>query len=173
MTDTKTGKNKTTAPNSNADNNDCVEQAWSDNLGMGIERRLKNYESIDNSSDTDDDQVPNSEDTTTSFSLQECMDEFRARRRRKSSVSQVRQDTEDCRNRKTLIDTTDQDLINQNLCNKEQEKKCKPCRNGFCYCFTSDSGDGGGTFAGCVSSRVVSGRSQRRYKRAGFYQVHK
>lgn len=41
----------------------------------------------------------------------------------------------------TTAPAADAHLINQNLCNKAQERKGKPCKNGFCYCFTSDSGD--------------------------------
>ncbi|KQS63051.1 uncharacterized protein Dere_GG20008, isoform B [Drosophila erecta] len=88
--------------------------------------------------------------STSSFSLQECIDEFRARRIRRVSTQ-----SRDCESNNNHINmsrqlprvrrTTDADLINQNRCNKEQERKGKPCQNGFCYCFTSDSGDCGST----------------------------
>ncbi|TMW50617.1 hypothetical protein DOY81_004306 [Sarcophaga bullata] len=175
MTNTKTGKSlkdKTTIINNNADNNctdDVGQRTWSENVvSRGFDYDFKEDESLENSSDADD-QVPNSADTTTSFSLQECMDEFRARRRRKSTVSQNRQEVEDCKNKTYFVDATEQDLINQNLCNKLQERKCKPCRNGFCYCFTSDSGDGGANFGGCA--RVVTARNQRHSKRVEREQI--
>ena len=174
MTNTKSGKSlkdKTTIINNNVGTDEAGERAWSENVvSRGFDYNFKEDASLENSSDSDD-QAPNSEDTTTSFSLQECMDEFRARRRRKSTVSQNRQ-VEDCKNKKYFVDVTEQDLINQNLCNKLQERKCKPCRNGFCYCFTSDSGDGGGNFGGCVPSRVVVARNQRHSKRVEREQVH-
>ncbi|XP_016998753.2 uncharacterized protein [Drosophila takahashii] len=84
--------------------------------------------------------------STSSFSLQECIDEFRARRIRRVSTQ-----SRDCENNNNMPRqprirrSTDADLINQNRCNKEQERKGKPCQNGFCYCFTSDSGDCGST----------------------------
>ncbi|XP_016977056.2 uncharacterized protein LOC108043034 [Drosophila rhopaloa] len=88
--------------------------------------------------------------STSSFSLQECIDEFRARRIRR--VSTQSRDCETNNNNNNMPRqpprtrrTTDADLINQNRCNKEQERKGKPCQNGFCYCFTSDSGDCGST----------------------------
>ncbi|XP_017108088.2 uncharacterized protein [Drosophila bipectinata] len=85
--------------------------------------------------------------STSSFSLQECIDEFRARRVRRGSVQ-----SRDCENNNNMDRASeeqqprsrramDADLINQNRCNKEQERKGKPCKDGFCYCFTSDSGD--------------------------------
>ncbi|KAH8253742.1 hypothetical protein KR032_006764, partial [Drosophila birchii] len=86
--------------------------------------------------------------STSSFSLQECIDEFRARRTRRVSTHSrdcdkklPRNNNRESRTRRTM----DADLINQNRCNKEQERKGKPCQNGFCYCFTSDSGDCGST----------------------------
>lgn len=33
----------------------------------------------------------------------------------------------------------DDQIVIQNLCNRKHEKLNKPCQNGFCYCFTSDS----------------------------------
>ncbi|XP_002092660.2 uncharacterized protein LOC6531873 isoform X1 [Drosophila yakuba] len=88
--------------------------------------------------------------STSSFSLQECIDEFRARRIRR--VSTQSRDCETNNNHTNMSRqlprvrrTTDAELINQNRCNKEQERKGKPCQNGFCYCFTSDSGDCGST----------------------------
>ncbi|XP_059226407.1 uncharacterized protein LOC106091731 isoform X2 [Stomoxys calcitrans] len=87
---------------------------------------------------TEDEECYTDGDTSSSFSLQECMDEFRARRvRRVSSQSRA----EDKRGFTDISDNTEMDLINQNLCNREQERKRKPCKNGFCYCFASDSGD--------------------------------
>ncbi|KAH8290691.1 hypothetical protein KR054_005014, partial [Drosophila jambulina] len=85
--------------------------------------------------------------STSSFSLQECIDEFRARRTRRVSThsrecdGNLPRSNRETRTRRTM----DADLINQNRCNKEQERKGKPCQNGFCYCFTSDSGDCGST----------------------------
>lgn len=70
------------------------------------------------------------------------MDEFRARRVRRVSERQGSK----------VHDTAEMDLINQNLCNKEYERKCKPCKNGFCYCFSSDSGDGGGGRTSAIRS---------------------
>lgn len=175
MTNTKSGKslkNKSTVINNNAGSDEAGERTFSENIvNTGVDYNSKEDASLENSSDADD-QVPNSEDTTSSFSLQECMDEFRARRRRKSTVIQNRQEVEHCKNKKHFVDATEQDLINQNLCNKLQERKCKPCRNGFCYCFTSDSGDGGGNFGGSVPSRVVTARNQRQSKRVEREQVY-
>ncbi|KAL9916409.1 uncharacterized protein ACN2A1_002690 [Glossina fuscipes fuscipes] len=100
-------------------------------------------EFLDDDDDDDSDEIVHDDDTTTTFSLQECMDEFRARRINRIS-SQCRHTREG--KEKLLGDNLDEDLdlINENLTNKEQERKCKPCKDGFCYCFTSDSGEGGG-----------------------------
>ncbi|XP_061389433.1 uncharacterized protein LOC133324613 [Musca vetustissima] len=92
-------------------------------------------------SDTDDNTGECDGATSTSFSLEECMNEFRARRIRRIS-SHSRPEGENRSNGQKGHNTTDKDLINQNLSNKQQERKCKPCKDGFCYCFTSDSGDG-------------------------------
>ncbi|XP_017838698.1 uncharacterized protein LOC108596962 [Drosophila busckii] len=79
--------------------------------------------------------------STSSFSLQECINEFRARRiRRVSTHSRERDMTEQVQSAAQPA-AADAHLINQNRCNKAQERKGKPCKNGFCYCFTSDSGD--------------------------------
>lgn len=83
----------------------------------------------------------NGSDISSSFSLQECMKEFRARRIRRSYLNQQRQNMIRDTYGKNVKEANEIDFINQNLRNKEQERKCKPCRNGFCYCFTSDSGD--------------------------------
>uniref|UniRef100_A0A1B0GBQ3 Uncharacterized protein n=1 Tax=Glossina morsitans morsitans TaxID=37546 RepID=A0A1B0GBQ3_GLOMM len=101
-------------------------------------------EFLDGDDDDDDsDEIVHDDDTSTTFSLQECMDEFRARRINRIS-SQCRHTREG--KEKLLRENLDEDLdlINENLTNKEQERKCKPCKDGFCYCFTSDSGEGGG-----------------------------
>ncbi|XP_002040127.2 uncharacterized protein LOC6615756 [Drosophila sechellia] len=105
--------------------------------------------------------------STSSFSLQECIDEFRARRIRRVSTQ-----SRDCETNNNHVNmsrplprlrrTTDADLINQNRCNKEQERKGKPCQNGFCYCFTSDSGDCGST----APSRDQHVRLPRRSRRS-------
>lgn len=124
--------------------------------------------------DTEDaDENVNDGDTSTSFSLQECMNEFRARRIRRTSLSQHRHETEksDTKSGKNCQETSELDLINQNLCNKEQERKCKPCQNGFCYCFTSDSGDGGANLGGCHASRGLQTRNSRRNRRSDCTQV--
>ncbi|KAH8272947.1 hypothetical protein KR018_012255, partial [Drosophila ironensis] len=87
----------------------------------------------------------------SSFSLQDCIDEFRARRVRRISGQsrdcdnnqnmRHREEQEQPRHKPRQQEERDAELINQNRCNKEQERKGKPCQNGFCYCFTSDSGD--------------------------------
>lgn len=35
----------------------------------------------------------------------------------------------------------EEESIMQNMCNKRNERLSKPCKDGFCYCFTSDSED--------------------------------
>ncbi|XP_017040672.1 uncharacterized protein LOC108087678 [Drosophila ficusphila] len=117
--------------------------------------------------------------STSSFSLQECIDEFRARRIRRVSTQ-----SRDCENNNNNNNnnntnmprqqprtrrTTDADLINQNRCNKEQERKGKPCQNGFCYCFTSDSGDCGST----APPRDQHVRLPRRSRRSENYKPAK
>lgn len=122
--------------------------------------------------DDDDDDVVNDGDTSTSFSLQECMNEFRARRIRRTSLSHHRQDIEkNGDTSKNCQETAELELINQNLCNKEQERKCKPCQNGFCYCFTSDSGDGGVNLGNCNPIRNTHTRNSRRNRRSECNQV--
>lgn len=97
--------------------------------------------------------------TSTTFSLQECMDEFRARRLRRMSNhrSIIGRDEVDA------VPTTADDarLIDQNRTNKEQERKCKPCKDGFCYCFTSDSGEGGQGAATCAAAHIRSSKQSR------------
>ncbi|KAH8416083.1 hypothetical protein KR222_007718, partial [Zaprionus bogoriensis] len=96
--------------------------------------------------------------SSSSFSLQECINEFRARRIRRVSARSDRDMPEELKTAAagggvgaagdvgaTPADEADAHLINQNLCNKAQERRGKPCQNGFCYCFTSDSGDCGST----------------------------
>ncbi|KAH8372058.1 hypothetical protein KR093_009876, partial [Drosophila rubida] len=87
--------------------------------------------------------------STSSFSLQECINEFRTRRiRRVSTHSRDREmQTATAGREQRQAAAPDTHLINQNLCNKAQERRGKPCKNGFCYCFTSDSGDCGSTTA--------------------------
>lgn len=134
------------------------------------------HECLDNNNNgdiTDDDDVVNDGDTSTSFSLQECMNEFRARRIRRTSLSQHRQDIgkDGGISIKNCQENAELELINQNLCNKEQERKCKPCKNGFCYCFTSDSGDGGTNLGNCNPIRGTSTRNSRRNRRVECNQV--
>ncbi|XP_041448748.1 nucleolar protein dao-5 isoform X2 [Drosophila obscura] len=118
--------------------------------------------------DDDDDEEEHSAESgsTTSFSLQECINEFRARRIRRVSTQ-----SRDCDNNHNMPGedqpervrgtAADADLINQNRCNKAQERKGKPCKNGFCYCFTSDSGDCAST-APTRESHVRQPRRSRR-----------
>ncbi|XP_023298971.2 uncharacterized protein LOC111681432 [Lucilia cuprina] len=123
------------------------------------------YSNHDDSEDADE--IINDGDTSTSFSLQECMNEFRARRIRRTSLSHHRQDSEKSGVKSTKPqEASELDLINQNLCNKEQERKCKPCQNGFCYCFTSDSGDGGGNLCDSYTTRGNQSRNPRRNRRS-------
>ncbi|KAM7346002.1 uncharacterized protein ACRADG_012043 isoform 2-T2 [Cochliomyia hominivorax] len=117
---------------------------------------------LENDTEFDDD-VLNDGETSTSFSLEECMNEFRARRIRRTSLSYHRHESgvvDGIGSNKNRQETTERELINQNLCNKEQERKCKPCQNGFCYCFTSDSGDGGYNFDN------INPIKQTRYRRS-------
>ncbi|XP_037940787.1 uncharacterized protein LOC119673801 isoform X2 [Teleopsis dalmanni] len=112
-------------------------------------------------------------DSCSSFSLQECINEFRARRIRRISshsrdvqnenpTTQVTSNVTSLNNKKNNKDIDDADLIKQNRSNREQERKCKPCKNGFCYCFTSDSGDGSCT--GLGTARGTHVRQHRRHK---------
>lgn len=73
----------------------------------------------------------------SSFSLGECINEFKARRARRSLPQNKNQDQVD----KSMAANAseDIDIIIQNRSNKQNEKLYKPCKNGFCYCFTSDS----------------------------------
>lgn len=122
--------------------------------------------------DDEDDEEEEEEDesgSTSSFSLQECINEFRARRIRRVSTQSRDRDMaaaggEDQKGATVAsANTTDAHLINQNLCNKAQERKGKPCKNGFCYCFTSDSGDCASTTAPPRDWHV---RQQKRSRRS-------
>lgn len=145
---------------------DGAPSAWMQNADN--DRLSPNYsDEIDDTEDADD-EIVNDGDTSTSFSLQECMNEFRARRISRISSSLNRQESE--KGGANCHDTTELDLINQNLCNKEQERKCKPCKDGFCYCFTSDSGDGG-NLSVCGASRGIHMRHSRRNRRTECNQV--
>lgn len=110
--------------------------------------------------------------STSSFSLQECINEFRARRiRRVSTHSRDREMVtagEDQQAAPTAPVTVaaDAHLINQNRCNKEQERKGKPCKNGFCYCFTSDSGD-------CASTAPPRDWHVRQHRRSRRSETNK
>ncbi|EDW60034.2 uncharacterized protein [Drosophila virilis] len=105
---------------------------------------------VNNNDDGDDDDEEEEEEdedeeeadesgSTSSFSLQECINEFRARRIRRVSTQSRGEEPIDATAAAPIA--ADTHLINQNLCNKAQERRGKPCKNGFCYCFTSDSGD--------------------------------
>jgi len=136
--------------------------------------------------DDDDDEQEEDEDeedsaetgSTSSFSLQECINEFRARRiRRVSTHSRDREMATTAEEQKATtapVSVTvpvsvaaDAHLINQNRCNKEQERKGKPCKNGFCYCFTSDSGD----CASTAPPRDWHVRQHRRSRRSDINKV--
>lgn len=119
--------------------------------------------------DDEDEEDSAESGSTSSFSLQECINEFRARRIRRVSARSDRDmpqtvaGEEPPPKAKTTTTTTtapsaDAHLINQNLCNKAQERRGKPCKNGFCYCFTSDSGD-------CASTRDWHVRQHKRSRR--------
>ncbi|XP_026840892.1 anillin [Drosophila persimilis] len=128
----------------------------------------KEEEEEEEEEEDDDDEEEDSAESgsTTSFSLQECINEFRARRIRRVSTQ-----SRDCDNNHNMPSedqpvrvrgtSADADLINQNRCNKAQERKGKPCKNGFCYCFTSDSGDCAST-APTRESHVRQPRRSRR-----------
>ncbi|XP_030370584.1 uncharacterized protein LOC115621155 isoform X2 [Scaptodrosophila lebanonensis] len=121
-------------------------------------------------SNVDPDEEEEDEDSaetgsTTSFSLQECINEFRARRIRRVSTQSRDQampaPSEKCEHA-PVSTSADADLIQQNRCNKAQERKSKPCKNGFCYCFNSDSGD----CASIAPTRESHVRQQRRSRRS-------
>ncbi|XP_053966268.1 uncharacterized protein LOC128868324 [Anastrepha ludens] len=146
-----------------------------DDSGDGVLLNLDDYpfEADSNSEGLEEEDEANS---CSSFSLQECINEFRARRIRRLStqsreVAQVEELVSafvgEKSEKKALPDPADEDLINQNRSNKEQERKCKPCRDGFCYCFTSDSGEGGGVCdAAGASTRGGHARHLRRHRRS-------
>ncbi|XP_034111706.2 uncharacterized protein LOC117572739 [Drosophila albomicans] len=118
--------------------------------------------------DGDDDEEEEEEEdedsgSTSSFSLQDCLNEFRTRRiRRVSTHSRDAAGGGEERQTAASVVAADAHLINQNLCNKAQERRGKPCKNGFCYCFTSDSGDCGST----VAPREWHVRQHKRSRRA-------
>ncbi|XP_017488709.1 PREDICTED: uncharacterized protein LOC108376957 [Rhagoletis zephyria] len=142
--------------------------------GDGVELNLDDYSIEPTSNSEDVEEEEDEANSCSSFSLQECINEFRARRIRRLStqsreVAQTEElasgfATERCE-KKALPDPADADLISQNRSNKEQERKCKPCRNGFCYCFTSDSGEGGGVCA-AAGTRAEHVRQLRRHRRS-------
>ncbi|EDW85603.1 uncharacterized protein Dwil_GK23171 [Drosophila willistoni] len=129
------------------------------------------YHAEEEDEEEDDEDEDEEEDScsSTSFSLQECINEFRARRIRRVSTH-----SRDCENVHTpgpmvvpdpqIAASADADLINQNRCNKAQERKGKPCKNGFCYCFTSDSGDCGSIIVP-TRTRDSHVRHQKRSRR--------
>ncbi|BFG06263.1 uncharacterized protein DMAD_04805 [Drosophila madeirensis] len=137
-------------------------------LAVAEEADEQEEEEEEEEDDDDDDEEEDSAESgsTTSFSLQECINEFRARRIRRVSTH-----SRDCDNNhnnnnmpgeeQPVRTAADADLINQNRCNKAQERKGKPCKNGFCYCFTSDSGDCAST-APTRESHVRQPRRSRR-----------
>ena len=118
---------------------------------------------------SDFDEEEDDVDSCSSFSLQECINEFRARRIRRVSTQSREAPIENAPHKellkahKQLPDPAEMDLINQNRSNKEQERKCKPCKNGFCYCFTSDSGDAQ-QHASAASCNVAGTRARRSRK---------
>ncbi|XP_030239729.1 uncharacterized protein LOC108654371 isoform X2 [Drosophila navojoa] len=135
--------------------------------------RMAAASNADDDDDDDDEEEEEEEDesgSTSSFSLQECINEFRARRiRRVSTQSRDREMSaaggEDQKGVPVATaNTTDAHLINQNLCNKAQERKGKPCKNGFCYCFTSDSGDCASTTAPPRDWHVRQQKRSRRFE---------
>ncbi|EDV36674.1 uncharacterized protein Dana_GF11828, isoform A [Drosophila ananassae] len=122
--------------------------AWNTATLFSGAKYLKDSEEEESEEEEDEEEGSAKSGSTSSFSLQECIDEFRARRVRR--VSGQSRDCENNNNNMTRAReeqlprsrrATDADLINQNRSNKEQERKGKPCKDGFCYCFTSDSGD--------------------------------
>nr|XP_014094838.2 uncharacterized protein LOC106620750 [Bactrocera oleae] len=142
----------------------------------GVELNLDDYSFGASSNSEGLGEEEDEANSCSSFSLQECINEFRARRIRRLSthsreVTQVDElasgfVTEKAE-AKTFSDPVEADLINQNISNKEHERKCKPCRDGFCYCFTSDSGEGGGMCnAATASTRAGHVRHVRRHRRS-------
>ncbi|KAL7736556.1 hypothetical protein ACLKA6_015200 [Drosophila palustris] len=136
--------------------------------------KLQVAAAVEDADDDDEEEEEEDEDeensaesgSTSSFSLQECINEFRARRiRRVSTHSRDREMTtageEQAAPTVSVAVAADADahLINQNRCNKAQERKGKPCKNGFCYCFTSDSGD-------CASTAPPRDWHVRQHKRS-------
>jgi len=118
----------------------------------------------DGEEEEDEDEEDSAESgSTSSFSLQECINEFRARRiRRVSTHSRDREMATAGEEQAAPTVAADAHLINQNRCNKAQERMGKPCKNGFCYCFTSDSGDCGST----APPRDWHVRQQKRSRRS-------
>ncbi|XP_055839136.1 uncharacterized protein LOC129907094 isoform X2 [Episyrphus balteatus] len=92
--------------------------------------QLQEQHSGDEGASVVSDKTRYSQASSSSFSLQDCINEFRARKVHRSSQSQSQSNP-----------NTDDDLINQNKSNKHSERISKPCKDGFCYCFTSDSDD--------------------------------
>ncbi|KAH8299829.1 hypothetical protein KR044_006463 [Drosophila immigrans] len=131
---------------------------------------------LDENEEEEDEEDGDEEDSaesgsTSSFSLQECINEFRTRRTRRVSTHSRDRDREaggggEERQAAPSV-AADAHLINQNLCNKAQERRGKPCKNGFCYCFTSDSGDCGSTAA----PRDWHVRQHKRNRRADTNKV--
>lgn len=95
-------------------------------------RTLESQHSADEGESLASEKTGYSVASSSSFSLQDCINEFRARKVRRSSQSQSQSQSNQ---------NTDDDLINQNKSNKHSERISKPCKDGFCYCFTSDSDD--------------------------------
>uniref|UniRef100_A0A0A1XNB3 Ribosomal RNA large subunit methyltransferase N n=1 Tax=Zeugodacus cucurbitae TaxID=28588 RepID=A0A0A1XNB3_ZEUCU len=147
----------------------------------GVELNLDDYSfgATSNSEDIEEEEEDDA-NSCSSFSLQECINEFRARRIRRLST-QSREVTQvdelasgivpEKVEAKTFPDPADADLISQNRSNKEHERKCKPCRDGFCYCFTSDSGEGGGVCnAATAGTRAGHVRQVRRHRRSDCHE---
>ncbi|XP_073812167.1 uncharacterized protein isoform X2 [Musca autumnalis] len=146
-----------------------VEEEWERNQT----RSMKEYRSCKTQWPLEtDEHTDNNDDgaTSTSFSLEECMNEFRARRVRRTSTHSRQEGEKRCNNDKD-VNSSDRDLINQNLSNKQQERKCKPCKDGFCYCFTSDSGDGGAGVSETVNRKEFRGHKSSEYDK-GFDNKH-
>ncbi|XP_034479735.1 uncharacterized protein LOC117785674 [Drosophila innubila] len=142
--------------------------------------KLTNDNANDDEEEEEDEDEEDSAETgsTSSFSLQECINEFRARRiRRVSTHSRDREMATTAEEQKASTTApvaatvpvsvaADAHLINQNRCNKEQERKGKPCKNGFCYCFTSDSGD-------CASTAPPRDWHVRQHRRSRRSDINK
>lgn len=144
-----------------------------DRVGHNLFQIVNGGSILSEDTEVDDEECINDSDTGTSFSLEECMNEFRARRIRRVSLHS-RQDVDRVRDENNRHDVSEVDLIHQNQCNKEHERKCKPCKDGFCYCFTSDSGDGAcnaGRMSACRDIPATQTRHYRRYKRSQNEQV--